>query len=74
MHGLTSAEARLALLLAEGLSLKEASEALSVSVLTLRSQLKSVFVKTGVKRQTELVTLLLTDMLTNQLINEDSAF
>lgn len=63
MHGLTSAEARLALMLAEGASLGEASEAMSVSILTVRSQLKSIFVKTGVKRQAELVALLLTDIL-----------
>jgi DNA-binding CsgD family transcriptional regulator len=70
MHGLTCAEARLASMLAEGNSLEEASVALSVSIQTVRSHLKSVFSKTGVKRQAELVALLLSDMLSDQLINE----
>lgn len=66
MHGLTRAEARLAALLAKGSSLDEAAETLSVSVGTVRSQLKSIFAKTGVSRQPELVALLLADMLANQ--------
>jgi len=66
MHGLTRAEARLASLLAEGISLEEAAEALLVSVQTVRSHLKSVFSKTGVTRQAELVALLLTDMLATE--------
>lgn len=66
MHGLSRAEARLASLLAEGISLEEAAEALQVSIQTVRSQLKSVFAKTGVTRQAELVALLLTDMLSDQ--------
>lgn len=63
MHRLTRAEARLASLVAEGISLEEAAEALLVSIQTVRSHLKSVFSKTGVTRQAELVALLLTDML-----------
>lgn len=66
MHGLTRAEARLASLLAEGISLEEAAEALLVSIQTVRSQLKLVFAKTGVTRQAELVALILTDMLADQ--------
>lgn len=66
MHGLTRAEAKLASMLADGISLEEAAEALRVSILTVRSQLKSVFAKTGVSRQAELVALLLTDMLADQ--------
>ena len=66
MHGITRAEARLASMLADGISLEEAAEALLVSIQTVRSQLKSVFAKTGVTRQAELVALLLTDMLTDQ--------
>jgi len=66
MHGLTRAEARLGSMLAAGISLEEAAEALSVSVQTVRSQLKSVFAKTGVTRQAELVALLLSDMLSDQ--------
>ena len=65
MHGLTRAEARLAATLAKGISLEEAAAALSISVHTVRSQLKAVFAKTGVTRQAELVALLLADMLTD---------
>lgn len=65
MHGLTGAEARLASLLADGSNLEEAAKTLSVSIQTVRSQLKSVFAKTGVTRQAELVSLLLGDMLTD---------
>jgi len=66
MHGLTRAEARLASLLAVGIGPQQAAEALSVSVHTVRSQLKSVFAKTGTTRQAELVALLLADMLSDQ--------
>lgn len=66
MHGLTRAEARLAATLAKGSSLEEAAAALSISIHTVRSQLKSVFAKTGVTRQAELIALLLADMLTDQ--------
>ena len=53
--GLTPAEARLAARLRFGLSLKEASEELGISVNTARNQLKSVFDKLGVNRQADLV-------------------
>lgn len=66
MHRLTRAEARLAATLAQGISLEEAAAALSISIHTVRSQLKSVFAKTGVTRQAELVALLLADMLIDQ--------
>jgi DNA-binding CsgD family transcriptional regulator len=56
--GLTAAEIRLAAQLAEGLSLKEAAEELGVSVNTLRNQLRAVFDKMGLNRQSELVRAL----------------
>jgi DNA-binding CsgD family transcriptional regulator/PAS domain-containing protein len=59
LFGLTPAEANLAILLARGLSLAEASETQHVSQHTARAQLKSVFAKTGVSRQAELVRLVL---------------
>lgn len=65
LHGFTRAEARLASMLAEGISLEEAAATLSISIHTVRSQLKTVFAKTGVTRQAELVALLLADMLTD---------
>jgi DNA-binding CsgD family transcriptional regulator len=57
--GLTKAEARLALRLAEGSSLASAAQAFDVKLTTIRSQLQQVFAKTGTSRQTELVAMLL---------------
>jgi DNA-binding CsgD family transcriptional regulator len=59
LFGLTPAEANLAILLARGLSLREASATQHISLHTSRAQLKSVFAKTGVSRQAELVRLVL---------------
>jgi DNA-binding CsgD family transcriptional regulator/PAS domain-containing protein len=55
----TPAEASLALLLANGLTLDEASEELQISRNTAKSHLSSVFAKTDVSRQTKLVQLIL---------------
>jgi DNA-binding CsgD family transcriptional regulator len=57
--GLTKAEARLALRLAEGSSLASAAQAFNVKLTTIRSQLQQVFAKTGTSRQTELVAMIL---------------
>jgi DNA-binding CsgD family transcriptional regulator len=57
--GLTRAEARLALYLAEGASLPSMAQAFDVKLTTIRSQLQQVFSKTGTCRQAELVALLL---------------
>ncbi|GAB3277785.1 helix-turn-helix transcriptional regulator [Parahaliea aestuarii] len=59
LFGLTPAEANLAILLSRGLSLAEVSESQNVSQHTARAQLKSIFAKTGVSRQAELVRLVL---------------
>lgn len=56
---LTPAEANLAILLARGLSLAEVSDTQNVSQHTTRAQLKSIFAKTGVSRQAELVRLVI---------------
>ncbi len=56
---LTPAEANLAILLARGLSLAEVSQTQNISQHTARAQLKSIFAKTGVSRQAELVRLVL---------------
>lgn len=58
-YGLTPAEARLALNLIKGHSLTEVAELSGVTHNTARSQLKSIFMKTGVRHQAELVRLLL---------------
>lgn len=55
---LTEAEARLAVHLTSGESLEEVAERLGIAKETSRSQLKSIFAKTGVHRQAELVALL----------------
>jgi len=59
LFGLTPAEANLAILLSRGLSLAEASETQNISQHTARAQLKSIFSKTDVSRQAELVRLIL---------------
>jgi DNA-binding CsgD family transcriptional regulator len=56
--GLTPAEARLALILQAGDDLRSAAANLGVSPETVRKQIKSIFAKTGVKRQVDLVALI----------------
>jgi DNA-binding CsgD family transcriptional regulator len=58
LFGLTPAEAKLASLMAEGISVEKAAEALEISRETARNQLKAVFAKTATHRQSELVALL----------------
>jgi DNA-binding CsgD family transcriptional regulator len=55
---LTPCEARLASALASGLRLRDIAERYGVEVGTIRAQLKTVFLKTGTQRQSELVSLL----------------
>jgi len=56
--GLTPAETRLAARLKDGLTLKEAADELGVSVNTVRNQLRAVFDKMGLNRQSDLVRAL----------------
>jgi DNA-binding CsgD family transcriptional regulator len=56
--GLTRREARVASALATGLQLRAIAALHGVGMGTVRSQLKSIFVKTGTNRQPELVALL----------------
>lgn len=58
---LTPAEARVAAHLAAGRSLREVAESTGVRPSTLRSHLQAVFDKTGVRRQSALVGLVLRD-------------
>ncbi|CAM5179980.1 hypothetical protein CDEF62S_04350 [Castellaniella defragrans] len=55
---LSQREAELACALLDGLSLRETADRRGVGVTTLRSQLASLFVKTGTSRQGQLVALL----------------
>jgi DNA-binding CsgD family transcriptional regulator/PAS domain-containing protein len=64
LFGLTRVEAQLALLLAEGLTLDEACERMNVRRNTARTHLREIFIKTGVRRQTLLVKLLLNSVAT----------
>ena len=59
LFGLTPAEARLAISLAEDHSLELIAHENKISTATVRNQLKSVFLKTDTHKQSELVALLL---------------
>lgn len=59
LFGLTPAEAELGVLLAQGHDLDDASQALGVAKNTARAQLRAIFAKTGVTRQSALVRLML---------------
>jgi DNA-binding CsgD family transcriptional regulator len=59
LYGLTPAESKLAMALADGQSLEDASNTLHITRNTARAHLRSIFVKTGVTQQTMLVSLLL---------------
>jgi DNA-binding CsgD family transcriptional regulator len=56
--GLTACEARVAVALSTGMTPSEIARHHGISMGTVRSQLKSVFVKTGTKRQPELIAVL----------------
>lgn len=64
LFGLTPAESKLAIRLVNGQSLDEASESLNISRNTAKSHLSSVFSKTGVARQTQLIQLILNSVVT----------
>lgn len=59
LFGLTLAEARTALAIFEGATLKEAAESLGVSRFTVQNHLARVFEKTGTNRQSVLVRLMM---------------
>lgn len=59
LYGLTPAETRLLVLLAQAMSLREAAEALGVREGTARTHLRQVLAKTGAKRQAEAVKLVM---------------
>lgn len=56
--GMTPAEAKLAAIVAEGVSLEAAAARLGIARETARAQIKSVFGKTGTRRQSELAARL----------------
>lgn len=63
LFNLTKAETALAMELTNGLSLEEAAEVLNIRRNTARAHLRSIFSKTGVRRQTELVRILLNSVV-----------
>jgi DNA-binding CsgD family transcriptional regulator len=60
VYSLTPSEAQVAISLANGHSIDEIAQSSNHSAHTIRSQLKGVFRKTGVSRQSDLIKLLLT--------------
>lgn len=69
LYKITPAEARLAARLAALRTVEEAADDLGIVVSTARTQLKSVFAKTGMRSQSELLMLLATDTLAQ--LNEE---
>jgi DNA-binding CsgD family transcriptional regulator len=63
LYGLTLAESRVALLLSDGHAPRKIAEIVGVTDSTVRSQIKSVFSKTGVRRQGVLHLKVLTWMI-----------
>jgi len=60
LYGLSPAECRLADLLHQGLEVREAAGCLKTTLETARFHLKRVLAKTGARRQTELMRLMMT--------------
>jgi DNA-binding CsgD family transcriptional regulator/PAS domain-containing protein len=67
VYRLTPAECRVALLLCDGHAPREIADTIGVTENTVRSQIKSIFSKTGVRRQGELIRLLLSSAGPTQL-------
>ena len=64
LYSLTKAEVALSKLLAEGANLDQAAAELGIARNTARAQLRSIFAKTGVSRQSMLVSLILKSVVT----------
>jgi DNA-binding CsgD family transcriptional regulator len=73
VYDLTDAESRLASALSAGHSIESAAAKLGIQMATARSQLKSVFRKTRVNRQQDLVRLITSLSLTPQIHTSPSA-
>jgi DNA-binding CsgD family transcriptional regulator len=59
LYGLSMAETRLMALLAQGFTLSDAGQTLGIAGTTARTHLQHIFEKTGVRRQSDLVRLVL---------------
>ena len=75
LFGLTPAEARVAVELVKGKRPQEVADDLSVSLNTVRNQLKQIFSKTSTGRQSELISLVLssTAFVSEQGVGEDES-
>lgn len=71
LFGLTPAEARIALSLSNGCTISEIARATSLSRNTIRTQLRSIFVKMGVKRQSALIRAVLISVALLSLQSRD---
>jgi DNA-binding CsgD family transcriptional regulator len=60
--GLTAAESRLAVKLAEGRTIAEVAKVAGITMATARTHLRNIFAKTATSRQSELALLLLTSL------------
>lgn len=58
LFGFTGSESRVAAYLANGHSLNEAAEALSISINTAKSHARNIYEKTGVNKQTKFIQLI----------------
>ncbi|MBC8650848.1 helix-turn-helix transcriptional regulator [Pseudomonas sp. MTM4] len=63
LFGFTPSETALVIELANGLSLEEAAHSLGIRRNTARAHLRAIFSKTGVRRQTELVRIILNSVV-----------
>ncbi len=59
MYNLTKSEAEISIALAAGDGMHMIAKARQVSIGTLRAQLRSIFIKTNTRRQSQLVVLIL---------------
>ena len=73
LFALTPAETALATQLANGLSLEESAVALGIRHNTARAHLRSIFSKTGARRQTELVRMFLNSVMPLGVVPEPPA-
>ena len=71
LYGLTAAEARFSLLLANGYSINAIAQTLNLTLGSARSYSKTIYSKTGVSRQAELTELLLKSVVL--LANEQTS-
>jgi DNA-binding CsgD family transcriptional regulator len=70
---LTPAEAAIAAALANGMSVSDTAAHLGVALNTVRTHLRSIFSKTGVSRQSQLVHLIHTRVRPQERSNEEIA-